>query len=184
MADGLIAALNLSDVASVDKSWDNLGAGVTFTVNGTPYTINVTGEDIIQISGAHFANNEDFFQLRGISSPVQPRLNTATFLVASGTSGDSSRLLKSGPVSSGRYVLNPGTLSGVHIQTNGVDVGSIGGSPFVGSGAISPIDLSHIQITSDLRGADTYGSGVIASGVKGVPVEYGNLILYIRTQPV
>lgn len=184
MADGLIAANNLSDVNSVDKSWDNLGAGVTFTVNGTPYNISVTGEDIIQISGAHLANNEDFFQLRGITSPVQPRLNSASFLVASGVSTDNSRLLKVGPVSSGRYVLNQATLSGTNVQTNGVDIGSIGGSPFSASGAISPISLSHLHITSDLRGADTYGSGVIASGVKGIPVEYGDLILYIRTQPV
>ena len=67
MADGLIAALNLSDVASVDKAWDNLGNNVTFTVSGTAYAINVTGEDITQLSGAHFANNEDFFQLRNLS---------------------------------------------------------------------------------------------------------------------
>jgi hypothetical protein len=94
MADGLVAAYNLGDVASVDKTWDNLGDNVTFTVSGTAYAINVTGEDIIQISGAHFANNEDFFQLRGLTSPAQPRINSASFLVASGTSLDSSRYLK------------------------------------------------------------------------------------------
>jgi hypothetical protein len=184
MSDGLIASNNLSDVQSVDKTWDNLGNNVTFTVSGTAYTIDVTGEDIIQISGAHFVNNEDFFQLRGITSPVQPRLNAGQSLVSSGVATDGSRLLKHNPVSSGIYVLNPGTLSGVNVQTNGVDIGSIGGSPFVGTNAVSSIDMSHIQLTSDLRGADTFGSGTIASGIKGVPVEYGDLILYIRTQPV
>ncbi len=92
MADGLIAAYNLGDVASVDKSWDNLGNNVTFTVSGTAYAINVTGEDIIQISGARFSNNEDFFQLRGLTSPAQPRLNSASFLVSSGVSLNNSRL--------------------------------------------------------------------------------------------
>lgn len=182
MSDGLIASLNLSDVASVDKAWDNLGAAVTFTVSGTAYSINVTGEDFTQLSGAHFSNNEDFFQLRGITSPVQPRLNTATFLVASGFSLDSTRLLKSNPVSSGQYVLNPGVLSGVDLQVNGVDIGSIGGSPFSASGAVSPLYLNQLKLTSDLRAGDTFGSGVLASGVKGVPVEYGDLILYVRAE--
>jgi hypothetical protein len=184
MADGLIAALNLGDVASVDKSWDNLGNNVTFTVSGTAYAINVTGEDFTQLSGAHFANNEDFFQLRGLTSPVQPRLNAVSFLVASGVSVDNTRLLRNNPVSSGIYVLNPGTLSGVSIQTNGVNIGSLSGSPFIGSGAISTISLSQLELTADTRGADTFSSGVIASGVKGIPVEYSDLILYVRAQPV
>jgi hypothetical protein len=184
MADGLIAAYNLGDVASVDKSWDNLGSNVTFTVSGTAYAINVTGEDIIQISGARFSNNEDFFQLRGLTSPAQPRLNSAFFLVSSGVSLNNSRLLEHNPVSSGFYVLNPGTLSGVAIQTNGVNIGSIGGSPFLASGAISKISLSHLQLTSDTRLADTFGSGTLASGIKGIPVEYSDLILYIRAEPV
>jgi hypothetical protein len=184
MADGLIAAYNLGDVASVDKTWDNLGNNVTFTVSGTAYAINVTGEDIIQISGAHFSNNEDFFQLRGLTSPAQPRLNNASFLVSSGVSLNNSRLLEHNPVSSGFYVLNPGTLSGVAIQTNGVNIGSIGGSPFLASGAISKISLSHLQLTSDTRLADTFGSGTLASGIKGIPVEYSDLILYIRAEPV
>jgi hypothetical protein len=184
MADGLIAANNLSDVASVDKTWDNLGNNVTFTVSGTLYAINLTGEDIIQISGAHLADKEDFYQLRGLTSPAQPRINNASFLVASGTAFNSSRLRKNDPVSSGRYVLNPGTLSGVAVQTNGVSIGSIGGSPFNASGAISPIALGHVQLTSDTRVVDVFSSGVLASGIKGIPLEYSNLILYIRAEPV
>ena len=184
MSDGLIAALNLSDVASVDKTWDNLGNNVTFTVSGTAYAINVTGEDIVQLSGAHFANNEDFFQLRGLTSPAQPRINAVSFLVASGSSLDTTRLLKSDPTSSGNYILSQGSLSGVSVQTNGVDIGSIGGSPFSASGAVSPIYVSQLKLTSDLRGADTFGSGVLASGIKGIPVEYNDLILYIRTENV
>ena len=184
MADGLIAALNLSDVASVDKAWDNLGNNVTFTVSGTAYAINVTGEDITQLSGAHFANNEDFFQLRNLSSPVQPRLNSVSFLVASGNSLETTRLDKHNPVSSGFYQLSQGSLSGVAVQTNGVNIGSIGGSPFSASGAISPIYVSQLKLTSDLRAGDTFGSGVMASGMRGIPVEYGDLILYIRTENV
>lgn len=184
MADGLIAANNLSDVASVDKTWDNLGDNVTFTVNGTPYAINITGEDIIQISGAHLADKEDFYQLRGLTSPAQPRINNASFLVASGTAFNDSRLRKDDPVSSGLYVLNPGTLSGVSVQTNGVSIGSIGGSPFSASGAISPISLGHVQLTSDTRVVDVFSSGTLASGIKGIPLEYSNLILYIRAEPV
>jgi len=67
MADGLLVINNLSDVASVDKTWDNLGNSVTFTVSGTDYDINVTGEDIIQISGVYFVNRDDLLQLRGFN---------------------------------------------------------------------------------------------------------------------
>lgn len=182
MADGLIASNNLSDVASVDKTWDNLGNNVTFTVNGTPYTINVTGEDIIQLSGVRYVNNEDLFQLRGLTSPVQPRLNNVSFLLASGTSLNESRLLKVDPTSSGNFILNQGTLSGVALQINGVDVSSIGGSPFTASGAVAPIALNGLKLTNDLRVVESLASGVLASGVKGVPVEYGNLILYVRAE--
>lgn len=182
MADGLIASNNLSDVQSVDKVWDNLGNNVVFTVSGTAYSINVTGEDIVQLSGARYANNEDFYQLRGLASPAQPRLNNVSFLVASGQSLDVTRLRKTNPVSSGYYRLDQGPLSGVAVQINGVGIGSIGGSPFIGSGAISRIHLAQVKLTSDTRGADTFSSGVLASGVKGIPVEYGNLILYVRAQ--
>jgi hypothetical protein len=184
MSDGLAAANNLSDITSVDKAWDNLGNNVTFTVSGTPYNINVTGEDIIQISGARSARPDDFRQLKGLSSPVQPRLNSASFLVASGVGLDSTRLAKTNPVSSGNYYLTQGSLSGVAVQTNGVTIGSIGGSPFAASTAVSPIYVSQLKLTADLRGSDTFGSGVLASGVKGVPVEYGDLILYVRTGPL
>lgn len=182
MADGLIASNNLSDVASVDKAWDNLGNNVTFTVDGTPYTINVTGEDIVQLSGVRYVNREDLYQLRGLTSPVQPRLNNVSFLLASGTSLGATRLLKSNPVSSGTFVLSQGSLSGVAVQVNGVNVDSIGGSPFVASGAISPIALNGLKMTSDLRVVESPASGTLASGVKGIPVEYGNLILYVRAE--
>lgn len=184
MSDGLVAANNLGDITSVDKAWDNLGNNVTFTVSGTAYAINVTGEDIIQLSGARSARPDDFRQIKGLASPAQPRLNTASFLVASGVGLDATRLAKSNPTSSGNYYLTQGSLSGVNVQTNGVTIGSIGGSPFASTTAISPIYVSQLKLTSDLRGSDTFASGVLASGTKGIPVEYGNLILYVRAKNV
>ena len=184
MSDGLAAANNLSDITSVDKAWDNLGNNLSFTVSGTVYSFSVTGEDIIQISGARSARPDDFRQIRGLSSPVQPRLNSASFLLASGVALDSTRLERTNPISSGTYRLTQGSLSGVAVQTNGVTIGSLGGSPFAASTAVSPIYVSQLKLTSDLRGSDAFSSGVLASGTKGIPVEYGDLILYVRTENV
>jgi len=182
MADGLILVNNLSDVDSVDKVWDNLGNNVTFTVNGTDYNIDVTGEDILQISGVFLVNKDDLLQLRGILSDVQPRLNQAQQLVQSGGVVDNTRLFSSNPSSSGNFILTQGSLSGVNIQVNGVDIGSLSGSPFVGSGSVSPIFLKDLNLTDDTRVVEPFASGTLASGVKGVPVDYGSLILYIRAE--
>lgn len=182
MADGLLVINNLSDVASVDKTWDNLGNSVTFTVSGTDYDINVTGEDIIQISGVYFVNRDDLLQLRGLTSDVQPRLNQTQQLVASGGFVDSTRLLSIDPSSSGNFIINQGVLSGSLLAVNQVKVGFLGGSPFVGSGAISPIYVKNLNLTSDFRVVEPFASGTLASGVKGIPVDYGSLILYVRAE--
>jgi hypothetical protein len=182
MADGLVALRNLADVSSVDKAWDNLGNNVVFTVSGTNYDINVTGEDIIQLSGVVLANNEDLLQLRGITSNIQNRLNQTQQLVASGGFVDSTRLLSIEPSSSGNFIINQGVLSGSLLAVNQVEVGFLGGSPFVGSGAISPIYVKNLNLTSDFRVVEPFASGTLASGVKGVPVDYGSLILYVRAE--
>ena len=46
---GLISANNLSDVASIEATWDNLGNGVQYTITGVT-TITIKGKDIFALS--------------------------------------------------------------------------------------------------------------------------------------
>ena len=179
---GLAKANNLSDLTNPSGAWNNLGSTVTYVDNDTPYSISVKAADVLAISGVYRTRRDDLFQLEGLTSSAQNRISQNSANVASGVGYRDNSLTKVNPVSSGDYFLSRGVLSGVVLEVNEVPVSSLTTTPFSGSTAVGPITLDNIKLDATFRVSDAMPSGVLASGVKGVPVSHEGFILYLKAE--
>lgn len=177
---GLVASENLQDVASAEIAWDNLGNGISYTINGaTTSGVVIKGTDILALNGVSRVSARDLLLLRGLTSNAQIRLNTVSTQIASGITLQNNALLKESPVSSGNYQLN-GRLSFQSIRINNVPVQSLSSSPFSGNTATTSITLERLIFASGVTIRNSISSGIVTSPEVGLPVEDNGYIYYLK----
>lgn len=177
---GLVAANNLSDVADIEATWDNLGNGISYTISGvTTSSVVIKGKDILALAGASNLRTQDFLFLKGLTSNAQARLNTIQNQVASGVVLQNNALLKASPVSSGNYTLN-GNLSFQSLRINQNQIQSLTTSPFSGSTATTSVYFNRLIVSSGWTVLNAITSGLVNSPELAIPVEDGSFIYYLR----
>lgn len=114
---GLVAANNLSDVASVETTWDNIGDGITATVSPA---LGLT----VQLFDDTGDINSTFTNLR--STNVEPVINfTKQYAIEKGGTGDNFSIRAVGQVQArqgGSNTFSILTDDGVRVSINGVQV--------------------------------------------------------------
>lgn len=177
---GLVASNNFSDIPDKEKAWDNLGNGISYTINNvTTSGVVIKGADILALVNVSALKTQDFLYLRGLTSNVQSRLTTIAGQVASGIALQNNALLKDGPVSSGNYSLT-GNLSFQSLLINQNGVQSLTTSPFSGNTATTSIHFGRLKISSGLTIQNVITSGVVNSPEIAIPVEDGDFLYYIK----
>lgn len=177
---GLVRSRNLADVASAEEAWNNLGNGISYTINNvTASGVVIKGADILALNGVSRVSARDLLLLRGLTSNAQVRLNTIAAQIASGITLQNNALLKASPTSSGSYSLN-GNLSFQSLRINGNPVQSLAVSPFSGGTATTSIFLNRIIVSSGWTIWNTITSGTVASPEIAIPIEDGNYIYYLK----
>lgn len=177
---GLVAANNLSDVASIEATWDNLGDGLNATVSGIVTSITIKGADILALKGVNLASTADFTRLKGLASPAQPRITAAGLDAASGATLRDNALLKASGTSVGNYYINRGVLNANSLQVNGVELASISGVPFSGNTALYPLTISLFKAPANFRISESMPASGLANPEAAIPIETEDLILYIK----
>lgn len=178
---GLVAANNLSDVANIETTWDNLGDGLNATVSGVVSTITIKGKDILALNGISRVSTADLVRTKGLTELVQPRITSASEDASTSAVLRDNALLKASPTSSGNYGIGRGTLSGNSLQINGFEVASISGVPFSGNTALHPLTISTLGAPTNFRINETMPTGVLSNPSVAIPIETDDLILYIKT---
>lgn len=177
---GLVAAKNLEDVASAEIAWDNLGNGISYTIDGvTTSGVVIKGADILALNGVSRVSARDLLLLKGLTSNAQIRLNTIAAQIASGITLQNNALLKASPTSSGDYSLN-GSLSVQSLRINNVNVQSLSTSPFSGSTATTNIYIDRLVVTTGITIQNQIGSGTVASPEVAIPIEENGYIYYLK----
>lgn len=177
---GLIAANNLSDVTDVETVWDNLGNGISYTINDvTTGGVVIKGKDILALAGAGDLRTQDFLFLKGLTSNAQARLTTVQNQTSSGIALQNNALLKASPTSSGTYALN-GNLSFQSLRINNNPVQSLASSPFSGSTATTSIYFNRLIVSSGWTVQNAITSGLVNSPETAIPVEDGSFIYYLK----
>jgi hypothetical protein len=177
---GLVQENNLSDVASAEATWDNLGNGISYIINGTTVSgVVIKGADILALNGVSRVSARDLLLLKGLTSAAQPRLNTISVQIASGIVLQNNALPKASPTSSGDYSLN-GNLSVQSLRINNVNVQSLSTTPFSGGTATTSIYLDDLIFTDNITIENSVSSGTVASPDLAIPVRDGDLVYYIK----
>ena len=177
---GLVASKNLSDVGSAEIAWDNIGNGISYTINNiTTSGVVIKGADILALNGVSRISARDLLLLRGLTSNAQTRLNTISAQIASGITLQNNALLKASPTSSGFYSLN-GNLSFQSLRINGNIVQSLATSPFASGIATVPIFLDRLVVSSGWTVQNSISSGTVASPELAIPVESEGYIYYLK----
>lgn len=177
---GLVRSKNLADVASAEEAWNNLGNGISYTINGvTTSGVVITGADILALNGVSRVSARDLLLLRGLTSNAQSRLNTIASQIASGIVLQNNALLKASPTSSGSYSLN-GNLSFQSLRINGNAVQALATSPFSGTVATTSIFLDRVIVSSGWTMQNVISSGTVASPELAIPIEDGSYIYYLK----
>lgn len=179
---GLVAAENLADVTNRERTWDNLGNGISYTISGiTTSGVVIKGRDILALEEVRNTSTRDFVFIKGLTSAAQPRLTFAANTTLSGATLRDNALLKIAPTSNGNYFFSSGlTLSGVSIRINGTNALSIATSPFSGSTAAVPLLLRELRPQANWRISESMVSGVIATPDLAIPFETNDFVLYMK----
>jgi hypothetical protein len=149
--------------------------------NVYPASDTVKGRDILALNNVRAVSPRDFILIKGLSAPVQPRLNGATQNTASGVALSNALLLKQSPSSIGAYSILNGTLDAQQLKINGIQASSLSSSPFSGSAALFPLSITTMELSSNFRLVPLFSSGTIASPTIGMPIETGEFFLYAKT---
>lgn len=177
---GLTSANNLSDVASAELAWDNLGESISYTINNiTTSGVIIKGADILALNGVSRISARDLLLLRGLTSNAQIRLNTISQQIASGITLQNNALLKASPTSTGNYFLD-GSLVFSSARINNIAAKSLSTSPFSGSTATTSIYLDKLIITNNFTMQNSTVSGSVASPELAIPIEDDGYIYYIK----
>lgn len=177
---GLVAAKNLSDVASVEEAWNNIGDGITYAINDiTTSGLVIKGADIFALNGVSRVTTRDLLLLRGLTANAQPRLNTIADQISSGITLQNNALLRASPASSGDYTLD-GNLSFTNVLINGIAVQSLSSAPFSGDTATTKITLDEVVVASGFKVESSVSSGVVASPDKAIPIRDNGYIYYLK----
>lgn len=114
---GLVAANNLSDVASIETTWDNIGDGITATVSPAAGLTVELFDDTGDI-------NSTFTTFR--STTIEPVINfTKQFAIEKGGTGNNFSILAGGQVQAKQGGSNTFSIladDGVRVSINGVQV--------------------------------------------------------------
>jgi hypothetical protein len=177
---GLVQENNLNDVASAEIAWDNLGNGISYIINNTTISgVVINGGDILALNGVSRVSARDLLLLKGLTSNVQPRLNTISAQIASGIVLQNNALLRASPISAGNYSLN-GNLSVQSLRINNVNVQSLSTTPFSGGTATTSIYLDELVFTDNITIENSVSSGTVASPELAIPVRDGDYVYYIK----
>jgi hypothetical protein len=177
---GLVASRNLSDVASAESAWDNLGNGISYFINNVTVSgVVIKGADILALNGVSRVSARDLLLLKGLTSNAQPRLNTIAAQVASGVVLQNNALLKASPSSIGDYSLN-GVLSVQSLRINGNNAQSLSSSPFASGVATTNIFLDRLIASSGVVVQNAITSGTVASPETAIPIEEAGYIYYLK----
>ena len=177
---GLVKANNLSDIGDKEKAWDNLGSNISATVV-LPFFFTIKGKDILALNNVRAVSPRDFILIKGLSTPVQPRLNVARQNTASGVALSNTLLLKQSPSSIGAYAILNGALNAQQLKINSIQASSLSSSPFSGSDALFPLSITTMELSSNFRLVPLFSSGTVLSPTIGMPVETGEFFLYAKT---
>ena len=153
---GLVAANNLSDVASIETTWDNIGDGITATVSPASGLTVELFDDTGDI-------NSTFTTFR--STTIEPVINfTKQYAIEKGGTGNNFSILAGGQVQArqgGSNTFSILTDDGVRVSINGVQVLNAwyGQSPtwhtFTASGLTQGewynIQIEHFQASGEAR---------------------------------
>lgn len=176
---GLVRANNLSDVASSEATWDNLGNGVSYTIGDVTSTVTIKGRDIHALQGISALDIKDLIYLGGLTSAVQSRLTAIAASTASVAVLRDNSLLKASPTSSGNYSV-VGALSFTTLQVNGVAVGSLASAPFSGTSSTALIQADSVAIGSAFKLNSAASAGTLSSPRIAIPVEQDGIYLYLK----
>ena len=177
---GLTLANNLSDVASAELVWDNLGENISYTINGiTTSGVVIKGADILALNGISRISARDVLLLHGLTSNAQVRLNTISQQIASGIVLQDNALLKASPTSAGDYTLS-GSLIFSSVRINNITAQSLSTSPFASGVATTSIYLDKVIVASGFKVQNTTASGSVASPELAIPIEDNGYIYYIK----
>jgi hypothetical protein len=177
---GLASANNLSDVASAELAWDNLGESISYTINNvTTSGVVIKGADILALNGVSRISARDLLLLNGLTSNAQVRLNTISQQIASGIILQDNALLKASPISAGNYSLS-GNLVFSSARINGIAARSLSTTPFASGVATTSIYLDKVIIASGFTVRNTTTSGSVASPELAIPIEDNGYIYYIK----
>jgi len=177
---GLTLANNLSDVASAELAWDNIGESISYTINGiTASGVVIKGADILALNGISRVSARDVLLLHGLTSNAQIRLSTISNQIASGIVLQDNALLKASPISVGNYVLSGGLVFS-SVRINSITAQSLSTSPFASGVATTSIYLDKVIIASGFKIQNTTVSGSVASPELAIPVEDNGYIYYIK----
>ena len=179
---GLVVADNLGDVTDRERTWDNLGNGIDYTISGiTTSGVVIKGRYIFALEEVRNTSTRDFVFIKGLTSAAQPRLTSAANITFSGATLRDNALLKIAPTSNGNYFFSSAlTLSGVSTQINGTSALSIATSPFSGSTATAPLLLRELRPQANWRISEPMVSGVIATPDLAIPFETNDFVLYMK----
>jgi hypothetical protein len=147
----------------------------------TTFRYTVKGRDILALNNARAVFPRNFILIKGLSAPVQPRLNVATQNTASGVALSNALLLKQSPSSIGAYSILNGTLNAQQLKINGIQASSLSSSPFSGSAALFPLSITTMELSSNFRLVPLFSSGTVVSPTIGMPVETIEFFLYAKT---
>lgn len=176
---GLVAANNLSDVADKEKTWDNLGNGISYTINGNTSTgVVVKGADILALNGVSSLDVSSLLYIKNLSSAAQPRLTSIATDTNSVVQLQAISMLKASPTTAGNYQIN-GSLTFSSFQVNGVGVGSLSTTPFTGTNATVAIHADTVAIGAEFK-LNAAATSALTTPTLAIPVEVEGIYMYMK----
>lgn len=151
----------------------------TSGINGTLTSYQtITGKDVLNLNNVKAVSPRDFVFVRGLTSSAQSRLTTAFVNTTSGVTMASAKLLKLSPSSVGNYFASSGSLSAQNLKINGIQAASLSSTPFSGTTALFPLNITSVEMSSNFRLAPSFSAGVVSSPSIGVLMETSEFLLY------
>lgn len=177
---GLVRAKNLGDVEDKEKAWDNLGNGISYTINGnTSTSVVIKGKDILALERIAELDIKEIIYLAGLASPAQPRLTTIATNTNTAVQLEQAALLKASPTTTGNFQVN-GAVSFTNLRVNGVGIKSLSSSPFSGGNALSPIHLGGIVMDTGFKLNLSPIAGSLSNPELAIPIESNGMLFYLR----
>lgn len=148
--------------------------------NPVAVSLSVKGNDILALEGVRSTSTRDFVFIKGLTSPAQPRLTSASVSGSAATSLRDNALLKASPASTGDYTISGFFLDAASLRVNNVPAASISTTPFSGSTATTSLLISSFLAPTNFRFTQAMTSGTVLTGDRAIPIEGNDFILYAK----